>query len=144
MPNIELAEAIKLSAADEFWAIRAKAIQAYANLEQSLSSLFSLLGGIQPEIGAIIFFKIASSDARNKIIEALWRKKFGAYNLFRNSFFDQLRPIDQERNAIVHWNAVCRTGHDGTRTTAEVVLTPAGEALRQKTRNQDCCGLRGI
>jgi hypothetical protein len=133
MPNIELAEAIKISAADEFWAVRAKAIQAYANLEQSLASLFSSLGGIKPEIGAIIFFKIASSDARNKIIEALFRKKFEArFNLFRNSLFDQLRPLDQERNEIVHWNAACQTGHDGTKTTAVVVLTPPNILGRKK------------
>jgi hypothetical protein len=126
MPNIMIEDAIKISAADKFWEIRAKAIQAYANLEQALASLFAALGAVAPDVGAIIFFKIASSDARNKIIEALFRKKFDdAFNLFRNSLFYQLRPIDQDRNSIVHWNAACQTGHDGTATTAKVVLTPA-------------------
>jgi hypothetical protein len=47
MPNIELAEAIKISASDEFWAVRAKAIHAYANFEQAMASLFCALGGIK-------------------------------------------------------------------------------------------------
>jgi hypothetical protein len=32
---IDLGEALRKSAEDDFWAIRGKAIQAYANLEQS-------------------------------------------------------------------------------------------------------------
>jgi hypothetical protein len=125
MPNIELAKALEMAAEDEFWAVRGKAIQGYASLEQAMSNLFSALGGMGIENGAIIFFKIASADARNKIVEALFRKEFGdQFNLFRKSLFEQLKPIDQERNQIVHWNAACKTGHDGISTTAEVVLTP--------------------
>jgi hypothetical protein len=126
MPNIELEEAIKIAAADEFWAVRAKAIQAYANLEQAMATLFSALAGIKRETRAIIFFKIASSDARNKIVEALFKKFFDdRFDLFRNSLFNQLKPLDRERNEVVHWNAVCRAGHDGTETTAVVALAPA-------------------
>lgn len=124
-----MTEAILLSEKDEFWAVRGKSINSYANLEQSLVRMFALLSETNLEVASIILFRIASADARNKIIEKLFRRKLkDAYNLFRNSLFDQLRPIDRERNEIVHWNAVCKMGHDGEKTTAEVLLAPAAYA----------------
>jgi hypothetical protein len=90
---------------DKLWAARAKAIQEYASLEQSLCSLFAYLGGIQQDIAGIIFFKITSAQARNSILERLFKKKFGdQFNLFRSSLIRRLTSIDNERNAIVHWN----------------------------------------
>lgn len=125
MPNIDMTEVIKIANKDEFWEVRGKAIQAYANLEQALATLFSVLAGTTNEVAGIILFRISSADSRNKILQRLFRKKFGdRFNLFRNSVFDQLRPIDLERNEIVHWNAACRMGHDGTKETAEVLLVP--------------------
>jgi hypothetical protein len=133
MAIISLEEALRLADADKFWSIRGKAIQAYANLEQALSGLFSALAGTNREIGSTIFFRIINSDARRKIIENLWRRKFDVqFNSFRNSLFSELQPIDRERNEIVHWNAACKAGHDGVNTTAQVVLTPANLIGGQK------------
>ena len=38
---IDLGEAMRKSAVDDIWAIRGKAIQAYADLEQALARLFA-------------------------------------------------------------------------------------------------------
>jgi hypothetical protein len=92
---------------DPMWGNRAKAIQAYAHLEQALCRLFALVAETNIEIAAIIFFKITNSQARNDIIQKLFQKQFkDEYNLFRNSLFKNMRPIDTKRNEIVHWNAV--------------------------------------
>jgi hypothetical protein len=128
-PNIiSLDEAAKLSDEAEFWAIRGKAVQAYANVERSLCKLFTAFSGTTEEVGAIIFFRIVSTPARNAIIEKLFKIRFpDEFNLFRNSLIDQLRPIDIERNEIVHWNAINRVSHDGTQTTVDVCLRPPAQ-----------------
>ncbi|HMC13564.1 MAG TPA: hypothetical protein VKG67_04395, partial [Gallionellaceae bacterium] len=103
-PGIALKEASKVLDQDPFWAVRAKAIENYASLEQSQCRLLAALGNIEPEVAGIIFFKISSTDSRNKIIEKLFRRKYqGQYNLFINSLVSQLKPINIKRNEIVHW-----------------------------------------
>jgi hypothetical protein len=126
MPNIDLTKVIELASKDELWATRGKAIQAYANLEQALARLVAVLAGTTPEAAATILFRISSSDSRNKILEKLFRQKFGdQFNRFRNTLFDQIRPIDIERNEIVHWNAVCKAGATkDEQETADVYLMP--------------------
>lgn len=103
--NIDLGVVSTVLDQDPFWAVRAKAIQSYATLEQSLCGLLAAVGNIEPEVAGIIFFKISSTDSRSKIIEKLFRRKCqGQYNLFVNSLISQLRPINIKRNEIVHWN----------------------------------------
>lgn len=102
---IALGDVSRVLDQDPFWAVRAKAIQSYASLEQSLCGLLASLGNIEPEVAGIIFFKISSTDSRNKILEKLFKRRHqGQYNLFINSLISQLRPIDLKRNEIVHWN----------------------------------------
>lgn len=109
--NIALDEVSKVLDQDPFWNVRAKAIQSYATLEQSLCGLLAALGDMAPEVAGIIFFKISSSDSRNKIIEKLFRRKYQVqYNLFVNSLLSQLRPLDIKRNEIVHWNTAQNFG----------------------------------
>jgi len=136
MANIDMTEVIAIAERHEFWAVRGKAIQAYANLEQALSSLLSFLTGTSREAAAIILFRISSSDSRNKILEKLFRQKHSTkFNFFRNSLFDQLRPLDIERNEIVHWNAVCKMGlDDHQKETADVFLMPPA-ALTKFTKD---------
>jgi len=126
MPMIDLGEAMRNASNDEFWAIRGKAIQAYANIEQSLARIFAMLSGTTQEVAGVIFFRISSTDSRNKILEKLFKKKFNdRFNVFRNSLFEQLRPIDIERNEIVHWNVVNQVGADKEgKTIAKVTLMP--------------------
>jgi hypothetical protein len=123
MAIIKLEDAMKLASADEFWAIRGKAIQSYASLEQSMALLFSVVAGTDRETANIIFFKITSADSRNKIIEKLFRKKCkDDYNLFRNSLLKHLRPIDIERNEVVHCNVVNHVGADDEGETTSTLL----------------------
>ena len=126
--TIDLGEAQRKAEEDAIWATRGKAIQAYAGLEHSLCTLFGHLGTISPIVAGTIFFKITSQDVRNKILEKLFRMKYGTtYNLFFNSFLKQLRPIDKKRNAIVHWDALNTVGTDGAgEVTSLVTLKPPG------------------
>jgi hypothetical protein len=85
-----------------------------------------LLAGTDMEAASIIFFRIVNADARNKILEKLFHHKYRErFNAFRASFFRQLRPIDNERNEIVHWNVVNQVGSepDG-KVISKVFLTP--------------------
>jgi hypothetical protein len=71
---------------------------------------FSLLCGIPLDAAGIIFFKIISAQARNDILEKLFMWRFKSeFNLFRNSLFRTLGPINRKRNEIIHWNTVCKT-----------------------------------
>ena len=123
MPYISLDAANDLAAQSDFWAIRGKAIHAYAGLEQSLAHLFSALAGVKPKIGGVIFFRIGAA-VRRSIIDELFRLKFkDEYKLFRNSLLKQLKPIDDERNQIIHWNVVNNIGSDDLdRTTSKLTL----------------------
>jgi hypothetical protein len=82
-----------------------------------------LVAGTDRETANIIFFKITSADSRNKIIEKLLRKKCkDDYNLFRNSLLKHLRPIDIERNEVVHCNVVNHVGADDEGETTSILL----------------------
>ena len=89
----------------EFHVGRARAIQAYASVEQSICGLFCKLLGIQDKLGAIVFFKITASRFRNEIIEKLLRETNRNELLpFWNSLVTKLLgPVDVDRNMIVHW-----------------------------------------
>jgi hypothetical protein len=100
---------------NRFWATRAMAIQSYALFEQALSDLFAGLGDINPEIAGIIFFRI-NATARIIILEKLFQNKYRSqYNLFRNSLIKSLRPLENERNEIVHWS--CRHSYKSVAST---------------------------
>lgn len=124
-PHIAIDDVVKHLQSDQFWAIRAKAIQSYAMLEQSLCFLFSHVGDMDRQVAGIIFFKIASADARVKIIEKLFRRKFGEeFRPFINCLVAQLRPIDIKRNQIVHWNASNIIGGPDPRDWSLVLIPP--------------------
>ena len=61
----------------DFLVWRARAIEAYAKVEQSLNMLFAHLLGTTPEISGIVFFRLTSTHGRNWIIEALLEKRHG-------------------------------------------------------------------
>ena len=99
--KIDFGDALKLGEQDAIWANRGKAIQSYAILEQALCSLLGDLSEMKRNTAATIFYKIASSDSRNKILEKLLHGKHGKkYNLFWNAYFKELRKIDIKRNEI--------------------------------------------
>ena len=92
---------------DQFLALRANAIQAYANLEMSLTILFANLLGIPIDIAGLVLFRITNTHARNRILSDLHSKKQGTkYDLFWNSLLSFIRALDQRRNEIVHWHVV--------------------------------------
>jgi hypothetical protein len=126
MAIISWQEGIRKADEHALWSMRGKAIQNYANLEQALCRIFSLISGTDEDVATIIFFKISSYDARNKIIEKLFKKKFGAaYNLFRNSLLEDLRPINIERNEIVHWGVTnMMSANEASETIATLTLKP--------------------
>ena len=100
-------EANRGIAEDRFWANRGKAIQEYARLEQAMCAVFSDLSGMSGEAAAIIFFRIASAQARNDMLDKLMHVRHGStYGAFWNSIHKALGPLDRQRNEIVHWLAV--------------------------------------
>lgn len=119
---MNLGKAISDLENDEFWAIRAKAIHRYAQLESALFGLFVDLTGMHPKAAGVVFFKITNTQARNKIIEKLFQQKHGEnFNLFRNSLLQtHLRPLDQMRNELVHWTTIFSV----TDGNASLVLKP--------------------
>ena len=129
MAILDLGIAAQMAEQDLIWATRGKAIQAYASLEQSLCTLFAHLGTIPPTVAGIIFFRISSTDVRNRILEKLFRLKHReTYNLFFNSFLKQLHPIDLKRNEIVHWNALNSVGsNEAGEMTSVVTLKPPAD-----------------
>jgi hypothetical protein len=104
---------LRSAQSDPMWAVRGRAIQEYATLEQSLFSLFQLLTDMEPRACGTVFFKIASTQARNAILDKLIRIKFkDKCALFWNPFLKDLRPIDTKRNEIVHWNTIIESRLD--------------------------------
>jgi hypothetical protein len=92
---------------DQFLALRAIAIQAYANLEMSLAILFAALLGILVDLAGLVLFRITNTHARNRILDDLQSKKHGTtYDTFWNSLISFIRTLDQRRNEIVHWHVV--------------------------------------
>ena len=90
---------------DVFLVSRAVAIQAYAQLELSLSMLFSLWLGTPPDIGGLVFFRITSKHSINRILRDLKTKRLqDEYNLFWNSLLSFVQTLDHRRNEIVHWH----------------------------------------
>jgi hypothetical protein len=102
---IDLEQVFAESSQDPFWAIRGKAIQSYANLEQSLCRLFANFSGMPMDVAAIVFFKIVNAGTLHGILEKLLKKKHGAtYSIFWNSYAKTIRQVTEVRNHVVHWN----------------------------------------
>jgi hypothetical protein len=111
--NIPLDRAIELAEQDPIWAQRGKAIQGYAQLENSLCSLFASIGNIQLPAASTIFYKIVNTGSRTSILEKLMRQKHGTqFNPFWNVFFRELKMIDSRRSEIAHWMAVANVALD--------------------------------
>ena len=122
--NIHLDEVTQIAAGDPFWAVRGKAIQAYASLEQSLFIAFSKLSGMSEDAAGVIFFKIASAHVRNGIIkELIHRRHHDRFTPFVNSYFKELTRIDERRNQIVHWNVANNIGQVDGKVRSIVTLS---------------------
>jgi hypothetical protein len=93
---------------------RALAINAYANVEQSLCRLLAALLNIDWQNAAIIFYNVQNTHARNRIFDELLAKRHGSkYEAYwtgipnthpRRGMSDLIRQLDQSRNEIVHWH----------------------------------------
>jgi hypothetical protein len=105
---------------------RARAINGYAELEQSLCSLFATLTGSPIDVAATIFYRITNSHSRNGILESLLERKFktefdaywyGIPNTpHKRGLFTLIKQLDQPRNQGVHWHTVANitANEDGT------------------------------
>jgi hypothetical protein len=121
--HIDLGKAFSDASDDHLWAVRAKAIQAYASLEQSRCGLFRILAQLENEVAGIIFFRITSPRVVDTIIEKTLRFRHGAlYNVFWNSVGKELGVIAIKRNDIVHWNT-------------HLLITDSGPELRLSPPN---------
>lgn len=132
--NVNLADLIELVEYDPIWVHRGKAIQAYAELENSLNRLFSALSDTTWETAATIFYKIINTDARRSIIEKLLHQKCGAkFNPFWNQLTRELRDIDGRRNEIAHWlAAVVHMINSQQHLLLGVILIPAASVANHR------------
>ena len=142
MPDpIELGDVQSAAVKDQFWAARGHAIQAYANLEQSLCSLFAYFTGIERSVAGIIFFKITAARSRDSILEKLLKEKHGTkYTVFWNSITKLLGQLADERNHIVHWNAIPVFSDSGF-TSMELMPPNALSSVDSNTPRIDTAGL---
>jgi hypothetical protein len=115
MSEIDLSKEMVKASLDPFWAWLGHAIEAYAGLEQSLCRLFCLLSGTEPDVAAIIFFRIRNTRNRDEILGKLLRRKHGSdYSRFWNSLVDIIQnQITPRRNEIAHWKATIVLGDNG-------------------------------
>jgi hypothetical protein len=110
---------------DEFNALRGEAIQAYAQLESSLSSMFAYLAGVSGQVAGIIFFKMVNARSRIAVLERLKRLKHAdAFNLYFNSIMAEAGRLDGQRNKLIHWHRILSiTAHEGGLDTSDTFLT---------------------
>ncbi|MGA2232306.1 MAG: hypothetical protein ABSH22_15520 [Tepidisphaeraceae bacterium] len=108
--------------ADPFWAIRGHAIQAYANVEQALCSLFAVFAEIEIKTAAVVFFRITNPRVVGEILDGLLTNQYGdGYSVFWNSLDKMIRDLVTTRNKVVHWNVSMFVNSDGY---AGVALIP--------------------
>jgi hypothetical protein len=123
IPSDEEQEAIARAAEDKFAALRGRAMQAYATLEQSLFKLFAALTGLEYGLAAAVFFKISPPRQVLKLLQELLQKKHGeTYLKFWKSLQGHISNSTDTRNPIVHWNVALSVTSDGTR---DYMLIPA-------------------
>jgi hypothetical protein len=93
-----------MAAADQFWAVRGKAIEAYAHVEHGLLNLFSSFAGIKPDVASVVFFRITNPRVLGEILNTLLEKKYPkGYSTFWNSLDKTIRDLSETRNRVVHW-----------------------------------------
>ena len=118
---------------DQFLALRANAIQAYANLEMSLKHLFAGQLGIPTDVAGLVLFRITNTHARTRILNDLHHKNQGAkYDRFWKSLLSLVRTLDQRCNEIVHWHVVqtINLGLDHKDAARLSLAPPAGWAAQ--------------
>jgi hypothetical protein len=100
---------------------RAAAIDAHANFEQALFTLFASLLGAPRDRAGIVFFRIASAPTRNKILESLLKKTHG--NKYK-----------------VYWNGSEPKAQDGLFPLIRQIRPPTKRACSLAHCNGDSCG----
>jgi hypothetical protein len=109
----------------ELMIARAASLQAYANVEQSLSILFATLLKTDFETAAIVFFRIVNTRSRMIILEDLIKKRYETtYNLFWNSVAKLTQSLDGTRNQIIHWHVVKNLNFEGDQAISTFTLNP--------------------
>jgi hypothetical protein len=89
---------------EQFYILRAKAIEKYSELEQELCSYLAFFTGTEPLVAATIFFKITASRSRREILDKLKKQKVGVkYSLYWVGALELSGKLDEQRNQIVHW-----------------------------------------
>jgi len=112
---------------------RAAAIDAYANVEQALFTLFASLLRAPRDRAGIVFFRISSASARNRMLQSLLTKTHGnKFRLYWNGsepkakdgLFGHIRRLDHRRNELVHWHIASQIHGGETAVVSRDVLQP--------------------
>jgi hypothetical protein len=84
---------------------RAKAIDAYAGVEQAMCRILEVLLNTSTTKAGIIFYRVVNSRSRNTILSDLMKEEHGdRYKKYWNSIVKTVNRLDQTRNQIIHWH----------------------------------------
>ena len=116
----------------DFLIWRARAIEAYAQVEQSLNMLFAQLMETPIDSAAIVFFRITNKQSRNAIIsELLTRRHEKQYEVYwhgtpgtanKRGLMTLVRQLDSRRNEIVHWHTGQQISVDDEKAVGKIFL----------------------
>ncbi len=106
-----------------FSAARMRAIEGYSEIERILAMVFASMLHIPFGRADIIFYRLTNTSSRNRIITELLRKEFGDRYLHywhgipdtpnKRGLMNLISTLDGQRNQIVHWPVMLRSGMQG-------------------------------
>lgn len=104
-PDLEHREAVA-NATDNFTRARARAINTYAELEQSMRELFTVLLGADSVRAALVFASMQNARSRLIVLQDLLHIAKGkTHDKFFIKATREMQKIDSARNQIIHWIA---------------------------------------
>ena len=104
---VDLGEVWRHTSHGDMLVARGVAINQYAQLEQSLASLFSTLLQSDYAASSLIFYRIVNTRSRLEIMKGLQKLRYGEeYGIFLSSIWKHVVGLDNERNQIIHWHNV--------------------------------------
>lgn len=116
----------------DFLVWRARCIEGYAQVEQSLNSAFADLIGTTPKLAGIVFFRLTNTHSRNAILSELLTERHGTtFDIYwhgipntpnRRGLMTIIRQLDSRRNEIVHWHTINEVSVKGGKAVGNLRL----------------------
>jgi hypothetical protein len=99
--------------AQEFWALRGRAMAAYASVEQMLCQTFSHLSGMEINSASLVFYALVNSKL-GKVLDVFMNRKYSdKYSVFWDSLTKEIRGLVPTRNLLAHNTEATFSTKDG-------------------------------